>query len=215
MNRPLIALPLLLLILLSGGCRSTGPADSQKMRQLFIGYQPARALHGLRHSNSEVRRWSVIRLAREADPRNARAVAALLNPKVEPAKIVRATAAANLPAFGDAQALPALRTACADESPHVRAEAVRALGRLGGAAERDTLVERLRGDRDPGVRMQAAYALERLGDRRAMPHLVAALIDLDESVICAAHSALKTLSGADLPPEQPPWRDWMKENEAL
>ena len=51
----------------------------------------------------------------------------------------------------------------------------------------------------------ACGALAQLGDRRAVPTLVEQLSDSDAGVRQAAWSALRSLTGEDLPCEQSAW----------
>ncbi|HEX6882087.1 MAG TPA: HEAT repeat domain-containing protein [Planctomycetota bacterium] len=58
----------------------------------------------------------------------------------------------------------------------------------------------------PNVRQAAIVVLEQLGSPEALPALAAALADEEPRVARAAWSALRTLTGKDLPPDEELWR---------
>lgn len=73
---------------------------------------------------------------------------------------------------------------------------------------RDELVEQVRPlleHERPRLRILACQALERMGSRRALPWLVACLLDPEESVVSAAHAALCTLERVRLGNEPAVW----------
>ena len=160
---------------------------------------------GLRSPDAEVRRLTVLKLARHGDPQAAPAIAVLLDQSVEPARLVRATAAVGLRMLGDARGVSALTRASSDPDPLVRADVMRALGDLGGSDDMDVLGRVLREDPDSGVRLEAARAIGRLGGNEAAPLLLDGLDDTDESVAFASHTGLLKITGKDLPPSRQAW----------
>jgi epoxyqueuosine reductase len=64
----------------------------------------------------------------------------------------------------DPEAVPALAEALDDADVLIRAHAAWALGRIGGAAARDRLQRRLRGELDPDVREELTLALKEAGE---------------------------------------------------
>ena len=202
--RPLLALCLVTLAA-GPGCRSDGLTAGQKTRRIFLGYNREHDLHRLHSSDAHIRRWAVIRLGRNADPLDATAIAALLDPHTEPAPLVRAAALAALRAIGDTRQLPPLRRACSDPELHIRLLAIRTLGDLGDENDIPLLAAKLAAAQDPDVRLEAALALMRLGHDTAVPALAAALADPDQSVRFAAHTALQKITGANLPPTPEAW----------
>ena len=58
----------------------------------------------------------------------------------------------------------------------------------------------------PNVRQAAIVVLEQLGSPEALPALAAALADEEPSVARAAWSALRALTGKELPPDEELWR---------
>lgn len=193
------------------GCTGYGPSGDEKARQIFVGGRPNRAIEQLLSPQADERRWAIVSLAREGDPRSVEALTALLDRKNEPVPLVRATAAVGLRMIGDRRALPALTRAARDPDAVVRADVARSLGMLGGADEIPVLAALLRpaGEPDAAVRLQAAQALQRLAADAALPELISALQDPDDSVSFAAHYALITLTGQNLPPDPRPWRAWL------
>jgi HEAT repeat protein len=98
---------------------------------------------------------------------------------------------AELDSAEDARVLAALRTL-----------APRRLEREGLSAE----VARLLEHATPAVRLSACSALESLGSSRAVPALSAALADDDAAVARRAWSALRRLTGLELPQDEALWR---------
>ena len=168
---------------------------------------------GLRSSDAEVRRLTVLKLARHGDPQAAPAIAALLDQSVEPARLVRATAAVGLRMLGDARGVSALTRASSDPDPLVRADVMRALGDLGGSDDMDVLGRVLREDPDSGVRLEAARAIGRLGGDEAARALLDGLDDPDESVAFASHRGLLKITGKDLPPSRRAWETLLRPND--
>jgi len=209
-TRKAFVCPVLLLACLAAGCRSFGPSDAQKRSRLLWGDRPGRDSLGLLISNAEVRRWSILNLARHGDPMATPAIEPLLKSSLEPSPLVRSTAAVALRMLGDRRAIPSLVEACSDRNALVRADVAGALGALGGPEEVPALSRMLGGDRDPGVRQEAARALGRIGGEDAVNSLIQALSDRNESVAFAAHRALIRITGQDLPPASHAWMDWMK-----
>jgi HEAT repeat protein len=199
-----IALPVI------AGCTHYGPSGSEKWRQFVHGDDPASAARGLLSPSATERRWDIIALARHGNPNAADAFMALLDKSAEPVPLVRATACVGLRELGDKRAVPALLAACSDPVPLVRADAARSVGGLGGPDEIAPLSRVLWFDSDPAVRLEAALSVQRIGGENAVPVLVKSLSDMDESVAFAAHSALVSLTGQDLPPNPRQWQNWLE-----
>ena len=177
---------------------------------LLVGCATRPDVARLRSPDAEVRRLTVLKLARYGDPQAAPAIAALLDPLVEPARLVRAAAAVGLRMLGDVRALPVLVRATNDPDPLVRADVMRALGDLGGSDEVLVLGRVLREDPDSGVRLEAARAIGRLGGDEAARALLNGLDDTDESVAFASHRGLLKITGKDLPPSRRAWETLLR-----
>jgi HEAT repeat protein len=199
------------LALLSAGCTAYGPKSGEKWRELTLGDSPAVHREGLKSPDADVRRWSIVSLAREGDPASVDDILPCLTRSREPVALVRATAAAALRAVGDPRALPALTAACRDSDAAVRAEAAKSVGALGGPDNIPILARLLwnPGDSDSEVRLEATRALERIGEK-AVPDLIHTLDDPSESVVFAGHTALMRLTGQTLPASKKDWQDYLK-----
>jgi HEAT repeat protein len=119
------------------------------------------------------------------------AIVALAQALQDPAKDVRAAAAAGLASAGQ-PAIGALIKALADGNWVVRYRAAEALGSIRNERSVNALIQAL-GDRRDHVRYIAAKGLGKLGERRAVAPLSAALADENEFVRRAATGALASL----------------------
>ncbi len=119
------------------------------------------------------------------------AVVALARALHDPAKDVRAAAAAELASIGQ-PAIGALIDALADSDWVVRYRAAEALGSIRDGRSVSALIQAL-GDRRDHVRYMAARGLGNLGERRAIGPLSAALADENEFVRRAVKEALVSL----------------------
>jgi RNA polymerase sigma factor (sigma-70 family) len=122
----------------------------------------------------------------------------------------------------DDRAIPALRKALRDKSPHVRGVAVAALGELKAAAAYDEMValtkdkEGLRDEKGDGrlncipncPAFSACYALGALGDERAVPVLIALLEDDD--LRASARQALEAMTKQQFGNDPEKWKAWWK-----
>jgi HEAT repeat protein len=63
---------------------------------------------------------------------------------------------------------------------------------------------------DKRIRIKACKALAGMNARDAVPDLIRNLDEIDMSVQKAVHSALKTITGQDLPPERKQWEKWLR-----
>jgi HEAT repeat protein len=108
---------------------------------------------------------------------------------------LRFQAIASLAEIDAARAAPLVVASLDDEDAKVRAQAAAALGDAGDAAHADRIARHL--DDEDDVRHEAALALARLRDRRALPHLVAALGQQDRAFDAA--TALASLGIGDDP----------------
>jgi HEAT repeat protein len=102
---------------------------------------------------------------------------------------VRRTSAEMLGRLANPEAVEPLIKSLKDINK-IRRSAVEALGRIADARALEPLLEVLKQDADAFTRGGAAQALEKLGDTRAVPSLVSALQDADESVRGYAAGAL-------------------------
>src|SRR5262249_28707287 len=100
-----------------------------------------------------------------------------------------------------AQAIPQLTGAAKRKARDALAER---LGRMTAA----TLRAKLQSD-DAEIRRAAALACAIKGDIRFAGELIPLLEDPEPTVVRAAETALKTLSGQDLGPSVVKWKDWL------
>ncbi len=204
------ALLALLMAAVLTGCSSYGPPKGEKWAQLALGNRPGGARRELSDPSPTTRRWAILRLAHAGDLSATELIAALLDQAKEPTAIVRATAAVGLRVLADERALPALMTALNDPEPLVRADVTETIGCLGNASQATELARVLHTDRDQRVRLQAVIALRRTAGELAVPPLIVALDDADESVAFAAHQGLMAMTGQSLPPSRARWEKWLK-----
>ncbi len=106
---------------------------------------------------------------------------------------VRANVAHALGQLGDENVGAALLTLLTDTDSLVRIEAAESLGMLRYMEGIDALARTLSHDSDPLVRLHAAEAIGSLKDLRALPTLVTALDDPDESVRAYAADSIGRL----------------------
>lgn len=121
----------------------------------------------------------------------------------------RAVICRTLGAIGRPEAAPALREAVADEDPLIRAEACRALGKVGSATDDCTLLARvMAADTQADCRVAAIEALGTLkaGDPRIRTLLVDGMEHADPAIRLASYEAIRSISGTDLGPEAKAWR---------
>jgi len=140
------------------------------------------------HPDAVSRRHAAIALGKIHDDS---AILALVRALHDPAKDVRAAAAAGLASVGR-PAIGALTEALADGNWTARYRAAEALGSIRDERSITALIHALEDERDH-VRYIAAKGLGRLGDRRAAGSLSAALADGNEFVRRAAKEALASL----------------------
>lgn len=113
----------------------------------------------------------------------------------DPNPRMRRQACAALEILGDSRAIePLLALLAADNDADVRANAARALGKLGDG--RAPLLQALR-DPTPEVRANAILALEKLGDRSTVSAIVPLLEDSDATVRYHATRVVGKFGGAD------------------
>jgi len=127
-----------------------------------------------------------------------------------PNAILRAEAALTLAALPTAEAIPALRSAAADEDPEVRIAACRAFGRRGGSDALDALTTAVRNDTDLDVRIAAAGELKRFSDQQSVQALAVALNDKDPALQHQAVQSLKKATGQNYGDSVPAWRDFVE-----
>jgi HEAT repeat protein len=106
------------------------------------------------------------------------------------------------------EARAALIGAAEDEEPLVRAEACRALGKVGRTEDISILSRHMAADTQVDCRFAA---IEGIGEMRAAdPNVETSLIDgmedPDPGIRVACYRALKSIRGTDLGPEADPWR---------
>ncbi len=121
----------------------------------------------------------------------------------------RAVICRTLGAIGRPEAAPALREAVDDEDPLIRAEACRALGKVGSAADDCTLLARvMAADTQADCRVAAIEALGTLkaGDPRIRILLVDGMEHADPAIRLASYEAIRSITGTDLGPDAKSWR---------
>jgi len=117
---------------------------------------------------------------------------------------------------GRRKAAEAVYDCLRDDSPPIRAAAVKAIGRLGPHGQRYTrellhIIE----DDELLVRLQAIEALASLGERAAVPLIARMLYTKDLRTRALAVTALRTLTGKNFGPYPEAWLNWWeKEQEA-
>ena len=194
------------------GCASWGPPSRIKLRQLFLWDSPARDLRHLADPNPAERRWAIINMMRRGDRDAARHIRPHIRAEAEPAPLVRATAARAARRLTDTDAVPILLESHNDPSPEVRGEVIRSLCALKADDGFPRVIAHLRKDPLPEVRVQAADGLAVLGMKEAVPDLIKALEDTNESVRFAAARSLRRLTGVDLGSRPSRWQRWRKEH---
>ena len=206
----------LLLVLLGAavlqGCASWGPPSGIKFRQLFLPDSPARDLKRLADPDAAERRWAIVNMMRRGDRDAARHIRPHIRAEAEPAPLVRATAARAARRLTDADAVPVLLESHNDPSPEVRGEVIRSLCALKAEEGFPHVIAHLRSDPLAEVRVQAADGLAVLGMMEAVPDLIKALEDIDQSVRFAAARSLRRLTAVDLGPRPSRWQRWWKEH---
>ncbi len=149
-------------------------------RLIALGGAAVELLVGaVRHANPAVRLHAVHALARIGDSRGIPAVVGALGDS-ENLGAVAIAAEKALVEWGAAVKPELLRVARSGPVP-IRARALRALGRIGGADLEAELESMLR-DPEPAVRTQAAAALGEVAGERAVERLAALLEDPDKWV---------------------------------
>jgi HEAT repeat protein len=126
----------------------------------------------LSSADVEERRDAVTRLGAMARPEGSRAAASAL---LDPAAIVRATAARAVLSLGAGEAATLVVPLLRDRDEFVRREAAYALGLARSPSAVAALAAALETDKKPSVRGAAAVALGQIGDPSAAPALAGAL----------------------------------------
>lgn len=107
------------------------------------------------------------------------------------------------------EALPSLLDIAIDPTmeSRVRGYAIRVVGRLKNPDAVPTLGGLLR-DRNEPVRVSAAWALGEIGDCHAVPYLIDALAETDETERFLVHAVLMQITGQSLGEDAEAWRAW-------
>lgn len=125
------------------------------------------------------------------------AVPSLLKALREGNADARAAAIGAMERIGDRRAVEELaRLARSEPYVAVRAQAVTALGRLGGETAREALADALK-DSDAGVRLRAVEALGRADGAQSVQAIAQALSDPDESVRKKVEEVLQGIGTAE------------------
>lgn len=111
----------------------------------------------------------------------------------------------------------ALIRAVEDEDPLVRAEACRALGKVGTSEDAAILSRIMAADTSADCRLAAIEGLGalRTTDLRVMEQLVKGMEHEDPGIRLACFRALKTLTDEDYGPDPRPWQDELASRQAL
>ena len=193
------AIPSLLAMLAKEDGHAAGPAAVALRRLVPAHPQIVASLTRALGDAEAAVRVSAARSLGKLGPVAADAAPALLQAASDAREDVRAEVVIALGRVAGASAVPALVSHLRTDSPWVREEAARSLGRLGTAARSAVpdLVEALRAEA-PAVRRQAARALGRMGAQgtAAVPALKAALQDADGAVREEAEKAIDALAAS-------------------
>lgn len=129
---------------------------------------------------------------------------------------VRYSAVFALGDIGDKRAVRVLLPLLKAVSGRLRYAAAYALGSIGDEEALDGLMEALT-DGEWGVRWAAARGIGRISEgrmnRRAVSHLIDALLDENEPVRKEALSALKRITGQDFGTDHKRWSEWLRRQQ--
>ena len=222
MNRSSLAFIGLAFAASLSGCISSGPSAGEKLHALVPGKRSvARDAAAMLSQSAEVRRWSILRMARRGNPDAAPQIATRLDRSAESVALVRATAAVGLRMLGNRTVIPALVQSMDDPDPLVRADVARAIGELGGSDEIARLLSALEREYHPEVRIAIVGAVGSIAraegqsqsvSRSALLALAQQLDDSNDSVVFAAHRELsRELTDQYIPPYRRPWEQWLEQ----
>lgn len=189
------------------GCASvTGPTTATSfMMQIERSPDP----------NVRFKAYRALGSARVYDGNDQRAAAAkLLLANLDPAKeplASRAMICRTLGDLGDPSAREAMVRLVRDPDPLIRAEAYRALGKVGRAEDATVLMQAMTLDLDDHCKAAAVEALGSIKqpDPRTEGYLVRALDNDDPRIRFAALKSIRKLSGKDLGAKPEPWRAYI------
>ena len=214
-----IALAGVVLVLVLGGCRSSG-TPSQSVAEWFEGVMPPNpgevARDAINPYDPDLRRRSV-ELLSTADWGGEEPYLELYRLLVDdPDPTVRAAALSALARHGTAadasHVVPYLRS---DGNKPVRWAAARALQRLHHPDAVGPLLSGLREDPEANVRMVCANALAQYRQPKVFQGLLGALNDDDFAVVQESRVALNTLTGQDFGDDTGAWLRWSEDQENL
>jgi hypothetical protein len=200
--------PLALALAITSGCSTP-----------FLGTTAASFLKRVRESNDpNVRYYAYAKLASPScyeDEAQKMVAVGVLGKNLVTDREPRATKAVicrTLGVLGKAEARPALLRAANDPDDVVRAEAYRALGKVGRPEEGILLAQKMVADSAGDCRIAAIDGLAELKarDPRILVLLVQGMEDDDPAIRLASLRALKTITGKDLGIETTPWRDFVE-----
>jgi hypothetical protein len=131
-----------------------------------------------------------------------------LDPQKEP-MASRAMICRTLGLIGDPIAREAMIRQLRDPDVMIRAEAIRALGKVGRSEDATVLMQAMKLDADPDCKVAAIDALGLLksADPRTETYLVEAMEDDDPAIRLAAYGSIKRLTNKDLGAKPGPWRE--------
>ncbi|GIW88718.1 MAG: hypothetical protein KatS3mg108_3042 [Isosphaeraceae bacterium] len=138
----------------------------------------------------------------------ARELAARLVARKEPL-VTRAVICRTLGELRRPEGREALRKACDEAEPLIRAAACRALGKIGDPSDALVLARVMAADSDSDTRIAAIEALGSMPieDVRILEVLVDGMENPDPGIRLASYQSLQRLIGKDLGPEAGPWRE--------
>jgi len=198
-----------LAVLSAAGCRSSGPVLTPE--QVEQQSRVAQAEGQLRSPDPTARQQAAVSLLSMGYPPALEAVSRAMQPGEEPA--VRISMIRAVAFCAEHGCFEALLAATGDADPDVRKEAAVALGRFTRQEEVDAMVALIQRPETPAARRQLLFAA--LGDGvavRSVPVLLAGLKDRDEATRGAAWTALRKISGRQLPLDVAQWEQWWAGN---
>ncbi len=216
-GRLFIAILLVLMAVLPGGCQVAQPDDPSPLSALIQKLFPEssqqkrqKLMARLGSPDADLRREGVLMLG-EGEAAGWKATPEILAimaiGDTEPQ--VRAASVGVLFRIGEKERLPdVLAKASQDVSALVRLESVAGLSQGGDDSSRNLLLNLLNRDTESEIRGRAAEALGNYPNRRAVQALIAALDDDDFGVIYHAQQSLRKLTGKDFADDARLWNEW-------
>jgi hypothetical protein len=198
-----LVVPMLVLAMLTG-CSAIGPTTATSfLKQVESDPDP----------NVRFKAYKALGTERVYDDaaqkhRAAELMLRRLDPQKEP-MASRALICRTLGTIGDPIARDAMIRLVRDPDVLIRAEAIRALGRVGSPEDATVLMQAMKLDADADCKVAAidSLGLLKAADPRTEAYLVEAMEDDDPGIRLAAYGSIKKLTGKDLGPKPGPWRE--------